>query len=159
MPERPKTCCAFLSDSSNWGQYSCSKACDAWVHACSDNYLEEQGARILADALKENESIVQLSLKGNDLGDAGVGHICEVLLKRKCKIRKLDLGNNKYASKPSQTQCQACHTILVSLMRRPGWVSKFKSTVCNSGLVRPGHEKDLHVLWKRKDAYDISRQQ
>lgn len=62
---------------------------------CSDNYLEEQGAQILADALRENSTITELSLKGNDLGDAGIGRICEALLKRKCRIKTLDLGNNK----------------------------------------------------------------
>lgn len=62
---------------------------------CSDNYLEEGGAKILAEALRENTILTELSLKGNDLGDAGVGHICEALLKRKCRIHALDLGNNK----------------------------------------------------------------
>lgn len=62
---------------------------------CSDNYLGEAGAKHLAEALIENDSVQELSLKGNELGDTGVRHICEALLKRKCQIKKLDLGNNR----------------------------------------------------------------
>lgn len=65
---------------------------------CSDNYLGERGAEILAEALSKNEHIQELSLKGNDVGDAGVQHICRALLKRKCQINKLDLGNNRSGS-------------------------------------------------------------
>lgn len=64
---------------------------------CSDNYLGEEGAKLIADALLENTTITDLSLKGNDLGDTGVSHICEALLKRKCQIKSLDLGNNRWA--------------------------------------------------------------
>lgn len=63
--------------------------------SCSDNYLGEEGAKILGKALENNELITDLALKGNDLGDAGISAICEALRKRKGRIRSLDLGNNK----------------------------------------------------------------
>jgi Ran GTPase-activating protein (RanGAP) involved in mRNA processing and transport len=68
------------------------------VAGCSNNYLGEEGAGLLGDALKENVSLTELHLKGNALGDAGVGFICQALAQRQCRIKSLDLGNNEYAS-------------------------------------------------------------
>lgn len=61
----------------------------------SDNYLGEAGAEVLSNALRENVNVTELALKGNDFGDIGIGHLCEALLKRKCRIKALDIGNNR----------------------------------------------------------------
>ena len=73
----------------------------------SDNYLGEEGAKLLADALSVNTTITELSLKGNELGDLGIKAICEALAERSCGIKSLDLGNNRYM--------QYCHLLQLDL--------------------------------------------
>ena len=73
----------------------------------SDNYLGEEGAKLLADALSVNTTITELSLKGNELGDVGIKAICEALAERSCGIKSLDLGNNRYL--------QYCHLLQLDL--------------------------------------------
>ncbi len=48
----------------------------------TDNYLGEEGAMSLADALRANGSIRELHLKGNEMGDKGMAAVCEALLVR-----------------------------------------------------------------------------
>lgn len=46
----------------------------------SDNYLGPMGASVLAQAIKQNSSIQEVYMKGNDIGNEGVKSICEALL-------------------------------------------------------------------------------
>lgn len=46
----------------------------------SDNYLGPMGASVLAQAIKQNTSIQEVYMKGNDIGNEGVKSICEALL-------------------------------------------------------------------------------
>lgn len=59
-----------------------------------NNELEAEGARYVADGLKENKSIVELSLGANDLGNEGASHIAEAL-KVNSKLVKLNLGDKR----------------------------------------------------------------
>lgn len=55
----------------------------ATLPVCSDNYIGSVGAGVLAAALRQNESLNELHIKGNDLGDEGVKALCEALKERK----------------------------------------------------------------------------
>lgn len=49
---------------------------------CSDNYIGAVGAALLASALKSNNTLEELSIKGNELGNEGTKVICEALKER-----------------------------------------------------------------------------
>jgi Ran GTPase-activating protein (RanGAP) involved in mRNA processing and transport len=59
-----------------------------------NNELGPEGARHIADGLKENESVEQLYLGANKLGTEGVNYLSEAL-KTNSKLIKLDLGKCK----------------------------------------------------------------
>ena len=48
----------------------------------SDNYVGTAGALSLAAALRQNRSLVELKARANELGDDGIGAICEALSDR-----------------------------------------------------------------------------
>jgi Ran GTPase-activating protein (RanGAP) involved in mRNA processing and transport len=73
----------------------------------SDNYVGAAGALSLAAALRQNRSLVELKARANELGDEGVGAICDALSARVDApgpsserespdggIRVVDFGNN-----------------------------------------------------------------
>ena len=62
---------------------------------CSDNYIGGLGASVIANALKNNKTLRELHMKGNELGDEGVKAICGALKERQSAITSLDFGNNK----------------------------------------------------------------
>lgn len=76
----------------------------------SDNYVGTSGALSLASALRQNQSLVELRARANELGDEGVGAICEALAARGDAaesegssssgggIRVVDFGNNSLTS-------------------------------------------------------------
>ena len=64
---------------------------------CSDNYVGALGANMLANALKSNKGIRELSLRGNELGDEGIKALCSSLAARETPLTHLDIANNKYA--------------------------------------------------------------
>ena len=66
--------------------------------SCSDNYIGGLGAAVLANALKKNETLRELSVKGNELGDEGIKAICGALIERKTRFKALDIGNNRSAA-------------------------------------------------------------
>lgn len=72
--------------------------------ACSDNYIGGLGAAVLANALKMNESLRELFIKGNELGNEGIKAICQALKERKVRFKALDVGNNRSV----QSQAQTC---------------------------------------------------
>ncbi len=47
----------------------------------------EEGAAALAGALRQNSSIKELHIKGNELGDKGAGELCEALLVRSAELQ------------------------------------------------------------------------
>ena len=51
---------------------------------------------MLANALKKNEALRELSVKGNELGDEGIKAICGALIERKTRFKALDCGNNRW---------------------------------------------------------------
>lgn len=65
----------------------------------TDNYLGEEGALSLADALRANSSIKELHLKGNEMGDKGVAAVCEALLVR---------GRGRMEGRPSAPLLMLC---------------------------------------------------
>ena len=50
---------------------------------------------MLANALKKNESLRELFIKGNELGNEGIKAICQALRDRKVRFKALDVGNNR----------------------------------------------------------------
>ena len=51
---------------------------------------------MLANALKANRGIRELSIRGNELGDEGVKALCNALAARDTPLTLLDLANNKW---------------------------------------------------------------
>ena len=58
------------------------------------NVITSKGASILADALQYNNTLEQLSLWNNYIGDTGVDILCTALSMNKNNLRKLDLSEN-----------------------------------------------------------------
>ena len=59
----------------------------------SDNHISDQGAADLAEALKRNTSLTQLDLPGNDISAQGAAALAEAL-KRNTSLTQLDLSHN-----------------------------------------------------------------
>lgn len=65
----------------------------------SDNYVGAIGAATLANALQQNSTLQELSLKGNELVNEGTRALCKAFEERQGAITSLDLGNNRCALK------------------------------------------------------------
>ena len=50
---------------------------------------------MLANALKKNNALRELHIKGNELGNEGVKAICTALSERETPFEDLDVGNNR----------------------------------------------------------------
>lgn len=59
----------------------------------SDNKLGDEGAKAIADMLKENGSLVLLKLSGNNFTDRSAEHISPALITN-TKLQHLDLSHN-----------------------------------------------------------------
>lgn len=59
----------------------------------SDNKLGDCGARAIADMLKENSTLVKLSLSGNRFTDRSAEHLGPALIAN-TKLQHLDLSHN-----------------------------------------------------------------
>ncbi len=54
--------------------------------------MTDEGCSALTSALKLNPShLRELELSGNQLGDSGVKHLCDLLRNPQCKLEKLEL--------------------------------------------------------------------
>lgn len=65
---------------------------------CSDNYAGGLGAAVLANALQKNTALLELYIKGNDMGNEGIKALCGALAERETSFRVLDVGNNRQAT-------------------------------------------------------------
>ena len=71
---------------------------------------------MLANALKKNEALRELSVKGNELGDEGIKAICGALIERKTRFKALDCGNNRWVVVNIEVKhCAARHFMEMSL--------------------------------------------
>jgi Ran GTPase-activating protein (RanGAP) involved in mRNA processing and transport len=63
-----------------------------WLRDCS---VTDVGARLLASCLEQNMSIVDLFLGGNEIGDEGLGYICDALRGSNCTLVSLEMDDNR----------------------------------------------------------------
>lgn len=62
----------------------------------SQNYVEDEGAKALAAALKAHDNLEDVNLSGNSIGDDGIGALADAL-KGKRSLKVLDLSNNSFS--------------------------------------------------------------
>ncbi|XP_050959261.1 ribonuclease inhibitor [Labeo rohita] len=73
-----------------------------YLYDCS---ITEEQCLIMTSALKSNPShLRELDLSGNELGDSGVNHLCDVLKDSHCKLERLSLYNCGITDVSSLTQ-------------------------------------------------------
>jgi Ran GTPase-activating protein (RanGAP) involved in mRNA processing and transport len=67
-----------------------------WLRDCS---VSNAGAKALASCLEQNMSIVDLFLGGNDIGDEGLGYICEALRRSNATLVSLEMDDNRISQR------------------------------------------------------------
>ncbi|KAL3804701.1 hypothetical protein HJC23_008516 [Cyclotella cryptica] len=67
-----------------------------WLRDCS---VTNVGAKALASCLEQNMSIVDLFLGGNEIGDEGLGYICDALRGSNCTLVSLEMDDNRITEK------------------------------------------------------------
>ena len=74
----------------------------------NDNYVGEEGALALAEALAKNTAIRELQLKGNEMGDKGVKAICDAM--------KVGEDAQVYTGRLDKSNVRSCHSFSTSLL-------------------------------------------
>jgi NLR family CARD domain-containing protein 3 len=64
--------------------------------------LDPSAAALLAELVRHNSSITNLSIRGNPIGDEGVATFCDAIAESNRSLRALDIGGIKYNSEGSQ---------------------------------------------------------
>jgi hypothetical protein len=67
------------------------------------NHLTEKGVRILAPGLLFSEPLIELDLAHNQLSDAGVDILWEILSSGRCKLEDVDLSNNNIGDRGAES--------------------------------------------------------
>ncbi|CAF4394303.1 unnamed protein product [Rotaria sp. Silwood2] len=68
------------------------------LQACNNNEIDDEGVRLIAEALANNESIHTLKLNTNSITDMGAAYLAEILNENKT-ITVLELNSNKIQDK------------------------------------------------------------
>jgi hypothetical protein len=60
----------------------------------ANNDIGDEGAKVLAEALKVNKSITSVNLENNKIGDEGAKELAEAFKSENCKVTSVNLGVN-----------------------------------------------------------------
>ena len=73
----------------------------------SQDNIQRDGAKALAEALHDNQIMKELNIASNSLGDAGAGALASALEAPSCALTSVDVSNNKLGDKGTKVLQQA----------------------------------------------------
>ena len=66
----------------------------------NDNYINDESAKVIGDALMINTTLLKIDLMANYIGDDGVNYITEAIIKNKNSVLKdLYLSDNDFGKR------------------------------------------------------------